>query len=288
MWCSSRRAFTLIELLVVIAIIAILAAILFPVFAQAREKARQTVCISNYKQDSLAMLQYVQDYDELFPQGQLQEGGIDYAVNEIYTTPPNGRPGNVELRSQEWLSAIDPYAKNYQIADCPSVSGITVATNWTITPPRISEVFNGEIQRYPLAGLVEPSEVILLWPGMVKNGYLGFAFTSPALNCPNATQSCTYVGGGACNASGVASTANGVTSYPIVFGGWNSYSKWVHGNGDNTAYSDGHVKWHPNMGNGNYDPWVYGNTDGNIVVNGYYSWWYDGCHAWPFEPDVQF
>ncbi len=62
-----KRAFTLIELLVVIAIIAILAAILFPVFAKAREKARQASCSSNEKQIGLAVMQYVQDYDEKFP-----------------------------------------------------------------------------------------------------------------------------------------------------------------------------------------------------------------------------
>jgi len=66
---SSRpvRGFTLIELLVVIAIIAILAAILFPVFAKAREKARQTSCVSNLKQIALAMIQYAQDYDDIGP-----------------------------------------------------------------------------------------------------------------------------------------------------------------------------------------------------------------------------
>src|ERR1041385_3748666 len=69
MFFPNKRGFTLIELLVVIAIIAILAAILFPVFAQAREKARQTSCLSNEKQLGLAVMQYLQDYDELLPTG---------------------------------------------------------------------------------------------------------------------------------------------------------------------------------------------------------------------------
>jgi len=73
-----RDGFTLIELLVVIAIIAILAAILFPVFAQARESARSITCISNLKQITLGFMQYVQDYDETFPQGQYWHGGTQY------------------------------------------------------------------------------------------------------------------------------------------------------------------------------------------------------------------
>jgi len=73
-----RRGFTLIELLVVIAIIAILAAILFPVFARAREKARQSSCLSNVKQLDLAVQMYIQDYDEMLPYGQggLTCGGV--------------------------------------------------------------------------------------------------------------------------------------------------------------------------------------------------------------------
>lgn len=86
----TRRAFTLIELLVVIAIIAILAAILFPVFAQARGKARQTVCASNLKQLGTAFSLYVQDYDETFPP-------TDYDV------PVLGR--------YTWPSLVDPYIK---------------------------------------------------------------------------------------------------------------------------------------------------------------------------------
>jgi prepilin-type N-terminal cleavage/methylation domain-containing protein/prepilin-type processing-associated H-X9-DG protein len=93
---SKQAGFTLIELLVVIAIIAILAAILFPVFAQAREKARQTACASNLKQIGLAMLQYIQDSDERFP-----------------TCWAKGFPGDATFFTQ-------PYMKNLDILECPS------------------------------------------------------------------------------------------------------------------------------------------------------------------------
>jgi prepilin-type N-terminal cleavage/methylation domain-containing protein/prepilin-type processing-associated H-X9-DG protein len=82
---SRRRGFTLIELLVVIAIIAILAAILFPVFASAREKARQTTCTSNEKQIGLAFTQYLQDYDENYPMACMYGGGAAGWTNQITT-----------------------------------------------------------------------------------------------------------------------------------------------------------------------------------------------------------
>jgi len=95
MQTNKRKAFTLIELLVVIAIIAILAAILFPVFAQAREKARQTTCASNLKQIGLAAIQYAQDYDEV------QVPAIDY---DSYTF---------------WPLFLQPYLKSWGVVTCP-------------------------------------------------------------------------------------------------------------------------------------------------------------------------
>ncbi len=100
-----RSGFTLIELLVVIAIIAILAAILFPVFSRAREKARQASCQSNLKQIGLAWLMYIQDYDERCPYN---------------SDPTNSSPG-LEFSWNGWISnGLIPYTKNQQIFQCPS------------------------------------------------------------------------------------------------------------------------------------------------------------------------
>jgi len=110
---ANRRGFTLIELLVVIAIIAILAAILFPVFAQAREKARAISCASNLKQLGLGLIQYSQDYDE-----QLPPAWIGY--------PEVGFPGTAR-----WMDVIQPYVKNTQVYTCPdsATKYVPVPTN---------------------------------------------------------------------------------------------------------------------------------------------------------------
>jgi len=109
---GNRSGFTLIELLVVIAIIAILAAILFPVFAQAREKARQTTCLSNEKQLGLSFMQYIQDSDEQFPSGAYS--GFAW----------------VQADGLGWSSQIFPYVKSTGLFHCPDDSaGSVTATS---------------------------------------------------------------------------------------------------------------------------------------------------------------
>ena len=110
-----RRAFTLIELLVVIAIIAILAAILFPVFAQAREKARQASCASNLKQMGIAILQYNQDFDEAYAMA-------------MWGSSASGTRCS-------WPAMIQPYVKSTAIFTCPSDTGDYGKTPGTISDP---------------------------------------------------------------------------------------------------------------------------------------------------------
>jgi prepilin-type N-terminal cleavage/methylation domain-containing protein/prepilin-type processing-associated H-X9-DG protein len=145
---NRASAFTLIELLVVIAIIAILAAILFPVFAQAREKARQTSCLSNTKQLGLAVYQYLQDFDELMPNGTYQYGAIG-----------------------GWAGQVQPYTKNAGVFRCASdvvdtgsqwkPSSYGMNNNFSITGGVQNGVLNN--QSYGLPDMVAPAKTVLLY-----------------------------------------------------------------------------------------------------------------------------
>jgi prepilin-type N-terminal cleavage/methylation domain-containing protein len=116
---QSRSGFTLIELLVVIAIIAILAAILFPVFAKVREKARQISCVSNMKQLSLGVIQYVSDYDQMYP--------ADPPI-----TTGNGTTSNPQYCG--WAGRIYPYIKSTAVYKCPD-DPTSIAVNAGVTVP---------------------------------------------------------------------------------------------------------------------------------------------------------
>jgi prepilin-type N-terminal cleavage/methylation domain-containing protein/prepilin-type processing-associated H-X9-DG protein len=152
-----RKGFTLIELLVVIAIIAILAAILFPVFAKARDKARQASCLSNVKQLSLGLLQYCQDYDETFP-----------FIYQWAAVAANGTWGIIQ--------ELDPYVKSSQVHNCPSadlVSIPTIATgsrsygyNTTLMPSIAAGKSMGDIKR--------PADIVMVADAMEDNNLPGW------------------------------------------------------------------------------------------------------------------
>lgn len=128
---TRQSAFTLIELLVVIAIIAILAAILFPAFARARENARRASCQSNEKQIALGIQQYTQDYDERFP------------VIDASTGLSADNPG--------WAFAVQPYLKSEQLFQCPSNNAPT-ATGADLPTRALSGGFSDYYMNYNLGG----------------------------------------------------------------------------------------------------------------------------------------
>ncbi|MEO7718954.1 MAG: DUF1559 domain-containing protein [Capsulimonas sp.] len=148
--------FTLIELLVVIAIIAILAAILFPVFAKAREKARQTACMSNLRQLSLGFMQYIQDNDEILP-GSTDIGGGGNGIAGGWTyfaTVHNFDPTR---------GSIYPYVKNAQIYICPSDSdGQNGHQSYAINSCTQTSAIANVNQGKSLAAFDNPSDYMLL------------------------------------------------------------------------------------------------------------------------------
>ncbi len=231
------RAFTLIELLVVIAIIAILAAILFPVFAQARDKARQTQCVSNAKQLAMAFYQYAQDYDEHFCPSRL-------------TNTPGKCDGN---RVAAWSMLIQPYVKNLGVFQCPSDS--SAGTGTAANPKRSFVVTAGNAAK--ATGFPDCS-----YPEGVMGPNWGASFAqigTPAgmVICYERWQDGIYVQStGAVHANLTTdwcTDPNG-HQYPVLPSNWygNLYGNWntaltnprslFHQNTSTLIYGDGHAK----------------------------------------------
>jgi prepilin-type N-terminal cleavage/methylation domain-containing protein/prepilin-type processing-associated H-X9-DG protein len=174
---KNQRAFTLIELLVVIAIIAILAAILFPVFAQAREKARAVSCLSNMKQMGTALMMYVQDYDETLagnhlgaPHNNQGDSGLTNAAgtaNPLGFMTPELATGSTVVRN--WARDIFPYMKNLQVYYCPNAtprSSFSAGSGYAETTVtgggNLSYLLNGIVSSKAIAAIPAPADIIFL------------------------------------------------------------------------------------------------------------------------------
>ncbi len=208
-----RRGFTLIELLVVIAIIAILAAILFPVFATAREKARQTSCASNERQIGIAIMQYVSDYDECYPY---------YGYFSGWKPFTNAYP-----------ALTYPYTKSSAIWACPS-------------QPDISQWKAGGLFPIPGSSATAPDEYVI--SSLI--GYNRSRSNVPVMLSTLASPS-TYIAIGEGNP--YTNNSNGLQVQMYQPWQWDASSpngiliNWTvgspHNNGMNIVYCDGHVKW---------------------------------------------
>ncbi len=235
------RGFTLIELLIVIAIIAILAAILFPVFAKARDKARQAACSSNMKQIALATAQYLQDFDGVFP---TQEGSsmYNYMTNAGFSGGSPNVPLNYDLFNQ-----LQPYVKTTQIFACPSAPPFVDKTGCGVTclaptgTNQASYVTNGVVLHIYDGtnnfnrGLQEqqipnPSEIIYVQEfGFTTNSCIQRPRWNPSTGSP--ANSYNYW--------------HGTNSYSTATCNDTQCLSGLHNYGGNVIYCDAHVKFRP-------------------------------------------
>ncbi|MDI9586984.1 MAG: DUF1559 domain-containing protein [Acidobacteriota bacterium] len=203
------HGFTLIELLVVIAIIAILAAILFPVFARAREKARQASCQSNLKQIALSFLMYSQDYDEKFPW--CCSAPPRTGRNDGLTVDAWWRPAAVATTDIRYAGLTGPYIKNRQVFVCPSAN---FDVNGYAAARQVLQSNNGCYGRIQ-AEIKFPAEKVLCGDGMNTRGLCG----------TNRSTACAGRWGRG-------------DDLPATIESWKR-----HNDGTNMAYCDGHVKY---------------------------------------------
>ena len=241
---QTKKGFTLIELLVVIAIIAILAAILFPVFARARENARRSSCSSNLKQVGLGFQQYIQDYDEKYP---LVAGGASGALN---VTPP----ANVQ---QGWAIQLQPYLKSSQIFQCPSETNapsaaVTSPTNANYGEANYSDYwYNSRLAGSSQARVDQVSSTVINGDG--QNGSAAYAFNGQNILNDGATPAVTAL---------VTTDPAVKTTIPASNGDFGLR----HLDGLNYGFADGHVKWLKSASN----------TNLNKVANGTGIYQYSG------------
>ena len=201
---SKKRACTLIELLLVVAIIALLAAILFPVFTRARENARRASCQSNFRQLGLALIQYTQDNDEGFP---LQAQGNTTSTSDMaYFADPVAQP------QMNWGRSLGLYTNNYQVFVCPSPT--PHPTEPPVGDSECSYYFNGVLVGRMLPRIFSPSTLIVLEEATTAS-YA--SFLRPIDNTPD-----------------------GVENYTAWL---NANYANIHFGGSNYLYVDGHVKF---------------------------------------------
>ncbi len=242
-----KRAFTLIELLVVIAIIAILAAILFPVFAQAKESAKKIAGLSNAKQTGTAILMYNTDYDDTFPIMYSVSSDGFWWVDYPYATPAGWDYGGAYKQddSNAWANSTHPYRKNYRLLTTEGTSPTDVTSEYATALFKWENTTlstNGLLNIWNATAVNQVSKVPLLWHGNMKEELKGYGFTNPLLYCD------LYANNTPCrfNAGGPPQQD------PAAQGDWaygpydsNKDSAWILARGMSFVATDSSARWLP-------------------------------------------
>lgn len=290
----NKRAFTLIELLVVIAIIAILAAILFPVFAQAKEAAKKTQTLSNQKQMGTATAIYLGDNDDTFPlmlwnssaAGNLWRYGRYYVVPNGWATQG---ARNVEPRKSEegsiFHNSIQPYMKSTGLFEAAGKSvqnpGFTPATAG-FQAPSISAFPNGMLHAYSATAMNKPAEVPLAWGGAYNKNLYGAAISNPSLCCSG--PSCRFNPGARPSETDEFGYCGGAAYGYVWWGLGYPTNVQMYGNGMPFTYADTHTKfipltfpkWPNYSQNVNTNPWSAGDPSDPAPGTAY---WMTDCVA---------
>lgn len=222
-----QKGFTLIELLVVIAIMAILAAILFPVFARARENARRASCMSNLKQIGLGVMMYTQDYDEEYPPVEINDG----------PNQPDGYQWSGTSTLWFWQQVIYPYTRSDTIYVCPSAPSIPTRTSGGVTRPTpISDNYGANmlILRELTASTISPLALAAM--NAPSKTYMVMDFGYERIDVPRITN--TASGWGWLPGSGDFGATGYYADNPP-----SDWHKGRHFDGISIAFADGHVKW---------------------------------------------
>ncbi|HRK22187.1 MAG TPA: prepilin-type N-terminal cleavage/methylation domain-containing protein [Fimbriimonadaceae bacterium] len=195
-----KRAFTLIELLVVIAIIAILAAILFPVFAQAKESAKKTAALSQIKQVGTAFIIYAGDHDDVLPLAHSIRANGTHRWSTFHPYPYDWFPAshssgwgapNIEAEvAVQYANSTQPYMKNLDLYTGPGLPGANIPGDPYDAPEKpfknTAFSFNGLLHSWSLTTIAQPSRLSMIWTGAGKQEYKGRSASNPGMFCSGA------------------------------------------------------------------------------------------------------
>jgi prepilin-type N-terminal cleavage/methylation domain-containing protein len=247
-----KKAFTLIELLVVIAIIAILAAILFPVFAQAKEAAKKTATLTHYKQTGTASAIYLTDYDDLYPMSfAYNTAGFLWRAGSYHATPKDSNTAanrHLEPRRTEEevyvINAMNPYMKNFGMLEAAGLPLVTVGTaNPTGPKPApINVSFNGMLHAYSGTAIAQVAKLPMFWGGMMKQNLTGMSLSQPQLDCPTAG---TAAAAPPCMFNPGSGPQGGQPAYGYAWylvGSAGNFSAWLYSKAMPVIYADTHAK----------------------------------------------